>query len=309
MVSRRVNVGILVPCTSGQALASPSAYREFFQQAESLGFHALWTVDRIFHSINVLDSLTLLTWAAASTERIRLGTAVLLFAFRNAVLVAKQAATLDYLSGGRLSLGISLGGSEREFKGLGVPIKERVARLRENITVLRRLLTGEPVTFQGRFYNLEGVSIRPRPVQRGGIPLVMGGRVDASLRRGVELTDGWMMGSTGMPEEFRAAWGKVQEDAHSLGKDPAQLDAGKLIYLAVDDDRDRARRLLQPYLHGYYSPSYDVDRFAIFGPPAEVAQRLQGFVDAGVKTLILGPPSPDAAHLRRLAQEVVAQLH
>ena len=157
MASLPVKVGLHVPAASRRQLPSGAEYIEFFKQAESLGFDSLWTEDRVFHDANFLEPLTLLSWAAASTDHIRLGTAVLLLSLRNAPALARQVSTMDHLSGGRLSLGISIGGRPNEYPGLGIRESKRVARLRENIAVLKQLLNGELVTYEGRFHRVKGL--------------------------------------------------------------------------------------------------------------------------------------------------------
>ena len=145
-----------------------------------MGYDSLWTEDRVFHGANFLEPLTLLSWAAANTEGIQLGTAVLLLALRNAPALARQISTMDYLSGGRLNLGISIGGRPAEYLGLGLKQSERVAHLRESITVLNLLLSGEPVTYSGKYYKLDEAIVKPGVARPGGVPLYMGGRVAVS---------------------------------------------------------------------------------------------------------------------------------
>jgi probable F420-dependent oxidoreductase len=301
-------VGLLVPGSfSGTPPALPE-FTAFFRRADDLGLHSLWVIDRILHDINVLDPLTLLTCAAAVTSRVRLGTSVLLFAFRNPVLVAKTAATLDYLSGGRLILGVSLGGRDNEFATLGVPIRQRVSRLEENLTVMRRLWSEPQVTFHGRYYHLDNVRMEPKPVQKPGIPVLMGGRAEAVLRRSAEAADGWIAGGQGTPEAFREAWQKVCAYARAIGKAPDSLDAGKLMYIAVGEDREQCREQLRAFTHAYYGPQFDVEAHCAFGPPEACAARIQGFIDAGARTLILGPPWPDVQQVTRIANEVLPRL-
>ena len=144
-MAANANIGILIP---GSFAGAPPTLREFtafFRRADDLGLHSLWVIDRIFHHNHVLDPMTLLTCAAAVTSRIRVGTSVLLFVLRNPILIAKTTATLDHLSGGRLTLGVSLGGRDNEFEPLGVSMKQRVSRLRENLTVMRKLWTDHVV--------------------------------------------------------------------------------------------------------------------------------------------------------------------
>ncbi|MCY4624029.1 MAG: LLM class flavin-dependent oxidoreductase [Chloroflexi bacterium] len=303
-----IKVGLHIPAASDGPLPSKAQYIEFFRHAERLGFHGLWTEDRIFHNANLLEPLTLLTLAASATERMVLGTAVLLLSMRNAPELARRLSSLDYLSGGRVELGISLGGRPGEYPGLGMQQSERVPRLRENMLVLRALLRGEPVSHEGRFYDLDDAVVRPAAVREGGIPLYMGGHVEPVLRRTGELADGWIGGPFTPPVGYEACWQSVLEHARSFGRDPEQLEAGKLIYVAVDDDRDRALAALIPFLNAYYGPARDPKTFAVYGPAEEVASKLQEFVDVGTRTFMLGVPSLDVEHLERIAADVVPRL-
>ena len=299
-MTKLVSVGIHVPTSAVAPLGSGEAYAEFFQHVEALGLDAIWTEDRVFHAANMLDPLMLLGWAAACTRRVQLGTAVLVLTLRNAAVVARQVSTLHHLSGGRLALGVSLGGRPEEYLGLGVPMKRRVSLFRESVTVLRRLLAGQPVDLQGEFFRLENAMVRPA----APIPLYVGGHAEGALRRAGELADGWIMGPFGTVRDFPRAWRIVKDAARAAGRDPDALVAGRLVYVAVDEDREGARDALRAFLHGYYGPRFDVDQHAIFGPPREVAARLSEHVDAGVTHLMLGVPTLDIAHLQRVAEEV-----
>jgi alkanesulfonate monooxygenase SsuD/methylene tetrahydromethanopterin reductase-like flavin-dependent oxidoreductase (luciferase family) len=264
----------------------------------------VWTEDRILHSANMLDPLLLLACAATHTQRIQLGTAVLVLTLRHAAVVARQISTLHHLASGRLALGVSLGGRPNEYQSLGVPMARRVTVFRDSLAVLRQLLTGQTVAYQGQYLQLEDATVRPAAAP----PIYIGGRVEAALRRAGELGDGWIMGPFGPVQDFPPAWRIVREAARAVGKDPAALVAGRLLYVAVDDDRERARQVLRRFLHGYYGAMFDVDQHAIFGPPQEVTARLREHVQAGITQLMLGVPTLDLAHLRRLAEEVAPAL-
>jgi alkanesulfonate monooxygenase SsuD/methylene tetrahydromethanopterin reductase-like flavin-dependent oxidoreductase (luciferase family) len=304
VTTKPVSVGIHVPSAAVAPLGSGEAYAEFFRQVEALGLDAVWTEDRLFHGANLLDSVMLLAWAAANTRRIQLGTAVMVLNLRHAAVVARQVSTLSHLSGGRLALGVSLGGRPNEYQGVGVPMEKRVAVLRESVAVLRRLLTGQPVEHRGQFFQLQDATVRPA----AKVPIYMGGRAEGALRRVGELADGWIMGPFGTVQDFHHSWRIVQDAARAVGKDPDALVAGRLLYIAVDEDRDRARETLRTFLHGYYGPTFDVDEHAIFGPAEEVAGRLREQVDAGITHLMLGVPTLDVTHLRRVAEQVAPVL-
>jgi probable F420-dependent oxidoreductase len=299
-VSQRVSVGIHVPSSALAALDSGAAYVEFFQQVEALGLDAVWTEDRIFHPAHMLDPLMLLASAAACTRRIELGTAVLVVTLRAAAVVARQVSTLHHLSGGRVALGVSLGGRPEEYQAVGVPMNRRVAVFQESVAVIRKLLAGEPVDHAGQFFRLDKAIVRP-PAR---VPIHVGGHAEGALRRAGELADGWIMSPFGTVADFPRLWSAVRDGARAAGRDPDALVAGRLVYVAVDDDRGRARDALRAFLHGYYGARFDVDQHAIFGPPREVAGRLAEHVEAGITKLMLGVPSLDLAHLRRVADEV-----
>ena len=295
-----MSVGIHVPSASVAPLDSGEAYAEFFRQVEALGLDAVWTEDRIFHDANMLDPLMLLASAAVCTRRIELGTAVLVVTLRAAAVVARQVSTLQHLSGGRLALGVSLGGRPEEYAAVGVPMNRRVTVFRESVAVIRQLLAGTAVNHQGQFARLEKATVRPA----AQVPLYVGGHAEGALRRAGAMADGWIMSPFGTVRDFPRLWGVVQDAARAAGRNPDALVAGRLLYVAVDDDRGRAREALRAFLHGYYGPRFDVDQRAIFGPPAEVAARLVEHVQAGITKLMLGVPSLDLPHLRRVAHEV-----
>ena len=295
-----ISVGIHVPSSAVAALDPGEAYTEFFRQVEALGLDAAWTEDRIFHEANMLDPLMLLASAAACTRRIELGTAVLVVTLRAAALVARQVSTLHHLAGGRVALGVSLGGRPEEYKAVGVPMNRRVTVFRESLVVIRQLLTGGPVSHEGQFFRLEKAIVRPA----ARVPIYVGGHAEGALRRAGELADGWIMSPFGTVRDFPGLWGIVRNAARVAGRNPDALVAGRLIYVAVDDDRERARASLRKFLHGYYGSRFDVDQFAIFGPAREVAARLIEHVEAGITKLMLGVPDLDLAQLRRVAHEV-----
>ena len=308
MDNTSIKFGIHIPASSPDQLPSAEAYANFFRRAEELGFHSLWTEDRLFHQTAFLDSLTLLSWAAASTKTIRLGTAILLLALRNAPVLARQVSTLHHLSGGRLTLGVSLGGHPNEYQGLGVDMSERVNRLRENITVLRQLLSGDAVNYSGSYYELNEAMVRPGIGNDEAVPIYMGGGAPEVLRRAAEISDGWINGPFSSPADFRQSWATVLKYARGFGRDPLSLEAAKLIFVAADRDRNFARSSLKSFVNEYFGPSFDVDRHGITGTPPEVAFRLGEFADAGVTLFIIGVPDLNLHHLEVLAKEVIPRV-
>src|SRR5262245_5008278 len=252
----------------------------------------------------MLDPLMLLASAAACTRRIELGTAVLVVTLRAAAVVARQVSTLYHLAGGRMALGVSLGGRPEEYKAVGVPMNRRVTVFKESVAVIRKLLAGGPVDLEGQFFRLEKAIVRPA----APVPIYVGGHAEGALRRAGELADGWIMSPFGTVRDFPRLWRAVQDAARAAGRNPDGLVAGRLVYVAVDDDRDKARDALRQFIHGYYGARFDVEQHAVFGPARDVAARLAEHVDAGITKLMLGVPSLDLAHLRRVAHEVAPAL-
>ena len=216
-----VKLGILVPGMFGGTPPTMGEFSAFFRRAEELGYDSLWVIDRVFHPVNIIDPMALLTVAATVTDRVRLGTAVLLFVLRNPILAAKTTSTLDYLSGGRLTLGISLGGRDNEFDPLGVDVRRRVSRFNEGLEVMRRLWNERDVTHHGRYFSMDNVNIDPKPVQQPSIPVIIGGSADTALQRAAEQTDGWVAGGAASPEVFAHGVGQgAGLRIGGAGKDP-----------------------------------------------------------------------------------------
>ena len=183
--------------------AEPGAAKRVAQQAEELGFDSLWTGEHVVlpeprqppspapADFPMLHPSTVLAYLAGVTERIKLGTGITLVAQRNPVVLAKEMASLDVISGGRLLLGIGAGYLHQEFAALGVPFHERGARTDESIAVMRTLWNDAKPSFAGRFWRFEDVQAMPRPVQAGGPPIIVGGASDAALRRAATHCQGW----------------------------------------------------------------------------------------------------------------------
>lgn len=183
--------------------ADPSVARRIAMRAEALGFDSLWTGEHVVlpdprqapspapPDFAMLHPSTSLAFLAGVTERVKLGTGITLIAQRNPVVLAKEMASLDVVSGGRLLLGIGAGYLHQEFAALGVNFRERGARTDEYVAAMRALWNDDTPSFSGRFVSFENVQAMPRPVQQGGPPIIVGGASDAALRRTVDYAQGW----------------------------------------------------------------------------------------------------------------------
>src|SRR5262245_3526969 len=211
-------------------------------RAEALGFDSVWIGDHVAIHRPTLDSLAALGHVAALTERVRIGPCVYLLALRHPTVAAKQVASLDLLSGGRVVFGVGVGGEfPKEFEACGVPHRERGARVDEGIAVCRALWGPSPASFEGRFTQFADVVLEPKPVQPGGPPIWIGGRSDAALRRAARVGDGWVAYLV-TPDRFRSSMEKIEAFAREAGRilDPKTFEAAHVLFTVLDDDWERA---------------------------------------------------------------------
>jgi probable F420-dependent oxidoreductase len=298
-MAAKLNIGLRLPSIHNVDMAE---VRAFMLRAEELGFHSIWVGDHVYHHVDVLQPLHLLTWVAALTQRVRLGTAVMLTSYLNPVLLAKAAASLDYMSNGRLQLGISIGGTPAEYTSIGVPVEQRVGRLLENVAIMRALWAGDDVAYEGRYNHIEGGNIRPKPVQKPGVPLYFGANSDAMIRRAARHADGWVGSANPDIAKFIEGVALLRQTASEAGRDPDTLGIAKLHGVSVHHDRAQARALAERQWQSYYSPRFNVATSTIYGTPDEVAGRLSEFkkADAPEITLALEPPTLDLELLELL---------
>jgi probable F420-dependent oxidoreductase len=267
-------------------------------------FHSLWVLERILNDrMNVLEPLTTLTYCAAATDRIKLGAGVILTPYRNPIVLAKTIATLDNLSSGRLILGIGQGGSPAESEAAGIDPREKTARFSESLRLMRALWMGERVTFQGRFWRLNDVTMKPPPVQKP-IPAWFGALSDSALRRAVRLGDGWLgAGAVGL-DEFARASARVDELLRKRTK--SEFVKGKRVYIHIDSDERRAEHVLQRWMTSFYGPrAADVTRTCVYGSAARCVDALARYANAGAEVIVLHPVEDFAAQMEIYAKDVL----
>jgi len=280
------------------------------ERVEALGFDSLWCGDHISFHTPLYESLTLLAFYAARTRRIRVGTAVYLLALRHPTVVAKITSTLDALSGGRLIFGVGVGGENpKEFEACGIPYTERGARVNEGIEVLRALWTQTPASFSGRFVKFDGVSIDPKPVQRGGPPIWIGGRSDAALRRAGTLGDGWVSYVV-TADRYRQSVEKIHKAAAAAGRDPRRVETAHLAFITVGRDYEKAKAAWVKRLSQRYNQDFGplADKYGFIGTGAQCLEQMERFVEAGCRYFLLNAACevPDEAEqLELLASEIL----
>lgn len=275
-------------------LAGREAITALAKRAEALGYDSIWVTDRMLIPVQSrsaypysptgafplgpdepwLEPLTAVTYLATITERIDIGTSVLVIPYRNPIFTAKALATADYLSGGRVILGAGVGWWREEFAALGVPFEDRAARTVEYLRLMKEIWTKPRVAFQGRFVRVaEAGGVRPHPARRGGIPIWIGGHSEAALRRVVAVGDGWHpLGLrppvTLHPPELALKIRQLNDLAVAAGRDPAAITISFKAPLRFEDVASAPRT-------------------ALSGSPPQIVEDCRAYVAVGVQHFVL----------------------
>lgn len=284
------------------------------ERAEAHGFDSVWVGDSILARPR-LEAFTTLAAVAWRARRVKLGTAVLLSALRHPVVLANEAANLDLLSDGRLILGLGIAtrapATEREFAACGVPFNRRIGLFEEGVEIMRRLWTEPSVTFSGRHFQVQEISLGLRPRQTSGIPLWLTGSVDNALRRVVRLGNGWFP-NPASPQVFAEHWQQLQGIAREAGQDPQTFHRCVYTTLNINDDVAQAEREARAFIEGYYNVPFDVmarRQGVCFGRAETCVDWLKAFVDAGAQTIVVRFGGPDqVGQLERCARDVLPHL-
>lgn len=286
---------------------SPKTLIKHATRAEELGFSSVWVWDHILLGSKsvfpVHDSLTMLSAVAARTERVRLGTGILVLSIRNPVVLTKQVATLDNLSEGRITLGVAAGWYEREFQACGYPFDTRGRTLQTNIEIMKRLWTENAVTGEYGQYLFKNVTMEPKPVQKPHPPLWMGGYVDSVLRRVGKLADGWISYFY-TPQSFEKSWLKVLGSAKSSGKNVGTFGNCDMVPIRIDRSQAEAQRVTNEFIVGHCDlPKWSeaTPNSAIVGTAKDCANTVESFARAGVQELVL---MPSVAKLSEIDEQI-----
>jgi len=270
--------------------ADPEAILDLVDNFEALDVDSLWVSDRLVSSGLILDPITFLSFVAGRLRKMKLGTSTLVLPTRNPVVLAKELATLDFLSKGRLFPAIGLGGDEsKDLQAVGVNKKERAGRTDEMIVLMRRLWTEDNVTFKGRFFAVEDATIMPRPWQKNGLPIWIGGRSEAALRRTGRHGDGWLV-SSASPAEVDAGIKSIRTYAADAGRQVEEDHYGVLIPFYFAQDAEKAfevgGRSIRP------RADLPTTEFIAFGTADEVRAKVQAYIAAGATKFVMRPCGP-----------------
>jgi len=287
-------------------LTKPENVVNFAKKCEAMGCQSMWSIDRVAY--DNLEPLTVLAAAAGATQKIRLGTSVLLGNLRHASHVAKIVSTLDFISNGRVTLGLGFGSRENDYKAVEIPFEHRGSRAVEQVQLMKRLWTEENVTFEGKFYNVENLSVGPKPIQKPHPPIWTGGSAEVALKRAGSWADGFICGSSAIPD-FPSTWEKIAGYARAAGRDPNKISKAGLTFMAIHDDQSKAVRAVEDYVMRYYGRlRADVANTSLVGSPAAIAERMGAFLSRGLDTLIIGVADPDPRQLDLFGDKVLPKI-
>jgi probable F420-dependent oxidoreductase len=298
-----------MPQRFGDREFEPLAFRVFLGRAEALGFDSAWTQEQVLGVFPQLAPTEMLTYAAACTERIRLGCAVYVAPLHNPVHLAKSLSTLDQLSGGRLEIGLAAGGKHRPFGAFEVDPGTVISRFTEGVQLMKACWTEPEVTVTGRFWQLDHATIEPKPLQKPFPPLWFGGGHTNALRRAVRLGSGFFGAGSSTTAQFRQQAAELRTILAAEGRDATTFPVAKRVYVHVDDDVGRARRVVRDELAQIYDHlGIDLTPVAVFGDPATCVDGVREVIDAGADMILFTPLHDEAAQLEHVAAEVIPQL-
>ena len=274
-------------------------------RAEDLGFDSVWVSEHVFNVSYVFnrigsrpyyDPMTILSYVAAITKRVRLGTSVLVLPYHNPIRLAKTAATLDVMSGGRLMLGVGVGVIEQELNAMNSPFAERGAISDETIAIMKELWTKDDPIYEGRYHSFSGMKFTPKPRQKPHIPLLIGGVSDAAIRRAVRVGNGWHS-TTIPPEELSRRLRYLNERAEAAGRDMSEIPVS--VRLDIGTPRSAG--------------SATANSYSLGTDPGEILQNARAFEGLGVDEIVISPTTGDAeellAALEMLAKDIAPAFH
>ena len=313
------NMGVLLPTRGVLVYAKGGRPRvelnwQMAETAERIGYDSVWVGDSITSKPR-LEPMAVMAALAARTDRVKIGTAVMLNALRHPVHLAHSIATIDNISDGRIILGLGAGRSNNqmfvdEHAAVGVPIEERAARMEESIDVLRKLWTEDDVSNPDGFYPLSGMTLEPRPVQQP-VPIWLSSNwVQRGLKRVAAQGDGWI---TNVPstEMFTKCWDRIEEKGQELSRDVSRIP--RALYISVNlNDEDEALAEGDGFMRSYYGIPYEVvskQLLCVFGPAQKAIDVIKRYKEAGANYFIVRFASPNQMQqLEKFTELVVPSL-
>jgi probable F420-dependent oxidoreductase len=285
----------------------PVKLRDFLTRAEVLGFHSAWTQESVLGSAPLLTPLEMMTFAAACTERLRLGCAVFVSPLHNPIHLARSISTLDQLSRGRVEVGFGTGGKGRMFSAFEVDPTSLVARFTEGLQLMNACWTEPRINFSGRFWQLDNAAVEPKPFQKPHPPVWIGGNHPNAVRRALRYGDGFFGAGSSTTAQFAQQVQVLRAAQAETKQDFSTFQIAKRVYIAVDDNVDRARERVDAGLKQIYGSS-GLTAVAVYGPPSACIKGLREVADAGAELIQLRQLFDDAEQMERLAAEVIGEV-
>ena len=278
------------------------------RKMEASGLDSIWVGDHIAFHIPVIESLSLLSFCAAATERIELATGVLLLPLRNPTLTAKMTGTIDMLSSGRLICGVGVGGEfPPEFQAVDAKIEERGPRTNEAIEILRAHWAEGKAGYDGEHYKFDPVKIEPKPVRTP--PIVVGGRKAVSMRRAGRLGDGYISHMCDV-ETYRANMKAIGGHAKDAGRAGQPFHTAALLFTVLDDNYEAAHKRASEMLGTIYNTDFTEasKRYCLLGKPEDCLDQMREFAKAGCRHFVMSALSDPDEIIERASTEMVKEL-
>jgi probable F420-dependent oxidoreductase len=324
-----VRIGAFLPTFGGHERRTGAEIAAFARRAEELGFDSLWATDHllhgsVFYGVSWLDPILALTYAAAETTRVRLGTSILVVPTRHPVVLAKELSTLQALSGDRYIFGVGTGWDPREFEAVAMRKADRGARTDESLRLVPRLLAGEAVSYEGRFTTLHDVEIGP-PTSRPTPVWVAGGSqlphaasperpvMSPAVLRRIAAADGWIARPTSTPSQIREDLDGIRSALAAEGRDPASFTVAheNFLHLVATEDpgeAEREQRAVFSAVMGEGRPFEYFQQVYLTGTLPEVLDKIRRRLDAGVQYLLLHTLEPSPRQLDLWAEHLLPEL-
>jgi probable F420-dependent oxidoreductase len=300
---------IAIPQFYADGEFDPGAFRSYLARAEELGFESAWTQESVLGVSPQFSPIEAMTYAAACTERLRLGCVVFVSTLHSPVHLAKSLSTLDQLSRGRIEVGVGTGGGGRPFGAFGVDPRRYVARFTEGITVLKALWTEPRVTFHGEFWQLENAPMEPKPFQKPYPRLWFGAASEPALRRAVRMGDGFFGAGSAPTGTFAEQVQIVRRALAEAGQSPDSFPIAKRVYIAVDEDAERARNRMNAALEGIYGHRVPaIEAAAITGTTADCVREVSQVAAAGAELILFTALFDQREQMEQLAGAVLPKL-
>jgi probable F420-dependent oxidoreductase len=306
---RAVRFGTAIPQLFSDGEFDPASFRKYCARVEELGFHSAWAQEQVLGTASQLSPLETMTYAAACTQRLRLGCVVFVSTLHNPVHLAKSIATLDQLSRGRIEAGVGSGGPARPFAAFGVDPQRYAARFTEGIAVMKALWTEPRVTFDGEFWQLRDAAMEPKPFQKPFPPLWFGGSGPVALRRAVRLGHGFFGAGSTPTATFADQVRLVREALSAAGRPAEDFPIAKRVYISVDADAGRARERINAALERLYGRRVPgIEAAAVAGTPADCVAAVREVAAAGTELILFTPLFSLAEHAEVLAAEIIPKI-